>query len=89
MKINVDSLFRSAVALAIGLPLTLAVLAAQAPEEKKLTEAEELKQDLMVPCLRYALTEPESKAERAAMDAVDEVFSDGVDYKAACNWVLG
>ena len=88
MDFNVNQLVRSAVILLVGAPISLAVSVTAMPEKVAETEADKLKSELTVPCLRYALTKADSKGERAAKDAVDEVFGDGADYKAACNWVL-
>ncbi len=88
MDLNVNQLVRSVVILLVGAPISLAVLA-QIPEKTEKTEAEVLKSELTVPCLRYALTKEDSKGERAAKDAVDEVFGEGADYREACKWVLG
>lgn len=88
MDLNINQIVRSAVILVIGAPIALAVSLSVLPEKTEKTEAEVLKSDLTVPCLRYALTKADSKGERAAKDAVDEVFGEGADYKAACNWVL-
>ena len=91
MQINVDSLFRSAVILAIGLPITFGIGAVIKDNLKEVDEsaAQVLKTELEVPCLRFALTKPESKGERVAKDAVDEVFGEGADYREVCKWVLG
>ena len=91
MQINVESMFRSVVVLAIGLPITFGVGAVMKSSLEKPTEtaAEVLKSDLTIPCLRFALTKNDSKGERAAKDAVDEVFGEGANYREVCKWVLG
>ena len=66
----------------------LAILANVPESEPTETEADKLKAELTVPCLNYALTKPDSKGERAAKDAIDEVMGDA-EYKQVCKWVLG
>ena len=87
MDFNVNQLVRSGVVLLLGAPISLAILA-NVPEKPTKTEADKLKAELTVPCLNYALTKPDSKGERDAKDAIDEVMSDA-EYKQVCNWVLG
>ena len=92
MDFNVNQLVRSAVVLVVGLPLSIGVLVASMPEEGinlEKTDAEVIKDELGVPCLKYAFTKDDSKGERAAMDAIDTIFGDGADYGAVCKWVLG
>ena len=85
---SINNLVRSAVLLAVGLPISLAVIA-QVPEKEAKTEAEQLKSRLELPCLRYALTSVDSKGERSSKDAIDEVLGvDGADYKEVCRWTL-
>lgn len=91
MDFNVNQLVRSAVVLVVGLPLSAGVFLAGLPEEGiniEKTDAEVIKEELGVPCLKYAFTKDDSKGERAAMDAIDAVFGDGADYGAVCKWVL-
>ena len=87
MELNINPLVRSAVVLVVGLPVSLAILA-QAPGKTDRTEVEALKTELGLPCLKCALTEPDSKGERESKDAIDEIISDA-NYQAVCKWVLG
>ena len=87
MDFNVNQLVRSAVVLAVGLPVSLAVMA-NVPAEKEPSEIQALKTSLELPCLKYAVTKNDSKAERAAKDAIDELVGDGVEYSEICSWVL-
>ena len=86
MNLNINQIVRSAVVLVIGLPVSLAILA-QVPEKPEKTEADKLKAELTTPCLEFAFTKPDSKGERAAKDAIDEVFEDA-NYQDVCKWVL-
>jgi len=87
MQLNVNQLVRSAVVLAVGLPVSLAIMA-NTPAEKDPSELQALKTSLELPCLKYAVTKNDSKAERAAKDAIDELVGDGVEYAEVCKWVL-
>ena len=91
MQINVESMFRSAVVLAIGLPITFGIGAVMKAnlEKDPMTDMEMFKSDLSLPCLKFAVTKPDSKGEREAKDAIDEIVGDGVDYREVCKWVLG
>ena len=87
MDLNINQLVRSAVVLVVGLPVSLGVLA-NAPEKVEKTEADELKAELTVPCLRWAATKADSKGERAAKDQIDELFGGDAAYDDVCGWVL-
>lgn len=91
MQINVESMFRSAVVLAIGLPITFGIGAVMKAnlEKDPMTDMEMFKSDLSLPCLKFAVTKPDSKGEREAKDTIDEIAGDGVDYREVCKWVLG
>lgn len=91
MEFNLNQAIRSAVVLVVGLPLTFAVAVSAMPEKKdfETTAAEQLKEDLTLPCLKYALTMNDSKGERASKDAIDEAFGLDPNYSAICKWVLG
>lgn len=92
MDFNVNQLVRSGVILVVGLPITIASAVSLLPkEQKEITPSEmmELKSDLELPCVRFALTQPDSKGEREAKDAIDEVFGDGANYRDVCKWALG
>ena len=87
MELNINQLVRSAVVLVVGLPVSLAILA-QVPMEPEKTELEALQTELGLPWLKFAVTKPDSKGERAAKDAIDEILGDGTNYREVCNWVL-
>ena len=86
MDFNLNQAIRSAVVLVIGLPISLAILA-QVPAEPEETKAEQLKSSLTEPCLKFAFTNRDSKGERAAKDAIDEMIDDA-NYQDVCKWVL-
>ena len=97
-QLNIDSLVRSAVCLAIGLPLvlglngvtgTLSRLAENAAEKDGKTEAvDNLKSDLALPCLKYVMSKSDSKLEREAKNEVDEILGGEVMISEACSYVL-
>ena len=97
-SLNIESLVRSGVCLAIGLPLvlglsgltnTLSKLAVDAAEEDRKTETvENLKADLTLPCLKYVMSKADSKLERDAEDSVDEVLGGEVMIGEVCKYVL-
>ena len=91
MNLNVENLVRSAVVLVVALPITVASalsLTDRPRENKSLLSQADLKAELTVPCLRYALSKADSKLEREAKNAVDEVLGGEVNYQEACKWVL-
>ena len=97
-QLNIDSLVRSAVCLAIGLPLvlglngvtsTLSRLAENAAEKDRKTETvDTLKADLTLPCLKYVMSKSDSKLEREAKNQVDEILGGEVMISEACSYVL-
>ena len=97
-QLNIDSLVRSAVCLAIGLPLvlglngvtsTLSRLAENAAEKDRKTETvDTLKADLTLPCLKYVMSKSDSKLEREAKNEVDEILGGEVMISEACSYVL-
>ena len=87
MKPNINQIIRSVVVLIIGLPVSLTILS-QVPKPTEETAANKLKEELMLPCLKYALTKPDSKGERESKNDIDEAFADA-DYSSVCKWVLG
>ena len=91
MQINVDSMFRSIVVLAIGLPITFGIGAVMKAnlEKDPMSDIEMFKADLGLPCLKFAVTKQDSKGEREAKDAIDEIVGDGADYREVCKWALG
>lgn len=91
MSLNVENLVRSGVLLVVALPITVASafsLAERPRENKSLVTQAGLKAELTLPCLRYALSKADSKLEREAKNAVDEVLGGEVNYREACKWVL-
>ena len=91
MDYNVNELVRSGVLLVVGLPISLAVALAALPDgETRGQKAQnQLKGDLTEVCLEYAFSGRDSKAERAAKDAIDDRLGEGADYAGVCKWVLG
>ena len=97
-QLNIDSLVRSAVCLAIGLPLvlglngvtsTLSRLAENAAEKDRKTETvDTLKADLTLPCLKYVMSKSDSKLEREAKNEVDEILGGEVMIGETCQYVL-
>ncbi len=86
---QVENLVRSGVALVIGLPLTIAVVASVVPEKNEAeTTKNRLKAELIEPCFKWAASKNDSKLEREAKDAIDEVLGGEVNYKGVCDWVL-
>ena len=88
MEINLNQLIRSAVVLMVGLPVSLAIATQATPEKFEKPEIEELRSELGLPCLKFAVTRPDSRGEREAKDAIDEIVPDA-DYQKVCKWVLG
>ena len=91
MEVNVNQLVRSAVVLAIGLPISVgvAVNGLRTPEKNESVIVQsEIKADLTVPCLKYALSKADSKLEREAKDEIDEVMGGEVNYVETCKWAL-
>jgi hypothetical protein len=89
MELNLNHTIRSAVALVVGLPVTLAIALGAMPEGNSQSRAERLKEDLELPCLQFAFTQADTKGEREAKDLIDERFGSNANYGAVCKWVLG
>lgn len=91
MELNVNQLVRSGVVLVVGLPISLSIALGMLPDgETRAEKAQtQLKGDLTEVCLEYAFSGRDSKAERAAKDAIDDRFGEGSDYSGVCKWVLG
>lgn len=94
MEINVNNLARSAVVLVLGLPLMLP-LGNAIGNTSRLTEQTEsdkvvakFKDELTLPCLRYAFSNTDTKAEREAKNEIDEVLGGASNHRAVCNYVL-
>lgn len=90
MDFNLNQCIRSAVVLVVGLPITIGVASSVMPKGE--TEAQRIinntKGDLTEACLAYSLSKNDSKMERGAKTAIDEVFGDGANYGGVCRWVL-
>jgi hypothetical protein len=90
MELNINQLVRSAVILVVGLPVTVAIASQAIPEKAETTEVEQLKTNLGLPCLKFAMTKVDSKGERESKDEIDEVLGvAGADYREVCKWALG
>ena len=94
---NIDSIVRSVVVLAVGLPLTLSLgglvgstagLLNSSAQEERASIQQDLKAELTKDCLVYAMTEEDSKLERQAKENIDAVFGGEVVYDDVCAWVL-
>lgn len=97
MTLNIENLVRSGVVLAVGLPFALSVggltntfadLAKQAASDPTAETTNPLKAELAAPCVRYLLSKSDSKLEREAKNAIDEVMGGPVSYGDTCNWAL-
>jgi len=97
MALNVENLVRSGVVLAVGLPLTLTVgslvnttadLARNSTPSESEVVQQGLKDTLTVPCLKYLVTETDSKLERTAKNEIDDILGGEVSHGAVCKWVL-
>ena len=91
MNLIVANYVRSAVLLVVALPITVATSLAltDRPRENKSQVAQaDIKAELTLPCLRYALSKGDSKLEREAKNAVDDVLGGEVNHGEACKWVL-
>ena len=95
--LNVENLVRSGVVLAVGLPVALSLgglvnttsdLARESRESEAEVVAQELKNELTVPCIKYLVSKVDSKLEREAKNEIDEVLGGEVDYGNTCKWVL-
>ena len=91
MNLIVANFVRSGVLLVVALPLTISAalsITDRPRENASLNTQNDLKAELTLPCLRYALSKSDSKLEREAKNAVDEVLGGEVNYQEACKWVL-
>ena len=97
MTLSIENLVRSGVVLAVGLPLTLTVgslvnttadLARGNTPTQSVVEQQALKDTLTLPCLKFLVSEEDSKLERAAKNEIDETLGGEVSYGAVCKWVL-
>ena len=94
MNLNVENLVRSGVILAVGLPLmlplgsavsSLAEVSRQSPGQRA---ANAFKDELTIPCLKYVFTTGDSKAERDAKNAIDDLVGGDANYGDVCKYVL-
>ena len=97
MTLNIENLVRSGVVLAVGLPVALSLGgltgAATRVLERSLTDptaevANTLKEDLTEPCVLWAYSKVDSRLERDAKNAIEEVMGGEVSYQDLCAWVL-
>jgi hypothetical protein len=99
MNSDITNLVRSAVFLAAGLPLTLALAGRVnvgtevARQELTVSPSDQviidLKDDLTKVCIDYKLSKADTKLERTAKNQIDEVFDGEVLYDITCNFILG
>ena len=95
MNFDVNHLVRSAAIAAIGVPLALSTsglinttttLAAGTSEQTGVQETYEKYGDLLAePCIGWAISKVDSKLEREAKTAIDEVFGGEVNYTQVCS----
>ena len=89
MDFNLNNLVRSAVILAVGLPVTLGVASSLTKSDPTTDTISATKAPLVGVCLDYMTSKPDSKLERNSKNEIDEIMgADGADYKGLCNWVL-
>jgi hypothetical protein len=89
MEFNVNTALRSAVILVIGLPLSASVFLTASKTDPTTDAISATKAPLVGMCLDYMTSKPDSKLERTAKTAIDDVLgAEGADYKGLCNWVL-
>ena len=91
MELNVNNLVRSGVILALGLPLMLplgGVIGNVTAETEGERAVAAFKDDLTLPCLRFAFSRVDTKAEREAKNEIDDVLGGDANHSAVCNYVL-
>ena len=98
MKLNIENLVRSAVVLAVGLPIALSLnnlvtttarLAENASVSTKSdTVVTNIKGDLTDACIKYLVSKEKSSLERLAKTKIEEVLGGDVDHNEICQWVL-
>jgi len=89
MDFNVNNIVRSAVILAVSLPVSVGVFMSVTKADPTTDAVSAAKAPLVTPCLEYMTSKPDSKLERGAKNKVDTVMgADGSDYKGLCGWVL-
>jgi len=98
MNYNLDSLVRSAALVIVGLPLTISITnltnttsrVAELALEKSPTEevVDELRSELVKPCLDFYLSKVDSKLEREAKNTIDDVMGGEVNHKGICDYIV-
>ena len=99
MNIDINNIVRSIAITAIGLPLALSVnnslrvSTELAVADRELTPTQALRQEfgdkLAKPCLKYIVSDVDSKLEREAKTAIDEVLGgEAGGYASVCQYVL-
>ena len=92
MELNVTHLVRTVAAAAVLLPLTVGFAANMTKEEDKNAQqviVAETKANLTLPCIQYQASKTDTKLEREAKTAIDEVLGAGeVNHAGLCAWVM-
>ena len=99
MTYSIDSLVRSLAVVVVGLPITLSVtnltnttasvVASTLDKGTMETVTEDLRKELVRPCIDYYLSKNDSKMEREAKTAIDNDMGSEVAYKALCDFITG
>ena len=95
MNIDVNHIVRSVALVCVGAPLAFSAsnlintTSTAAQQATQISEAQQVRTDygdkLASACYAYALSKLDSKLEREAKTAIDEVFGGEVNYQLACN----
>ena len=101
MNINETTLVKGAVAVVVGLPLSIGGLLAMSSfsnlanvaantmtESKQDTTVADFKAELTGPCVRYLLSKGDSKLEREAKNELDDILGGEVVHSNVCKWVI-
>ena len=97
MTFNIENILRSAVVMAVGLPLTLSIsnlsgvttqLVEQSLSDPTSKAANTIKESLAEPCLRFMFSKNDSKLEREAKNDIEEIVGGPVAHLETCNWVF-
>jgi len=97
MTLNVENLVRSGVVAAVGLPIALSLsglvnATSQIASQTRPTAGDiaqtDLKDELATPCIRYLVSNEDSKLERESKNEIDEILGGEVSHSAVCKWVL-
>jgi len=95
--LNIENLVRSAVVLAVGLPVTLSLgglvntatgIARQGEPTVGDVAQTAIKDQLAAPCIKYIVSKEDSRLEREAKNEIDEVLGGEVSHGAVCKWAL-